>query len=164
MSKVEIKKEKVIQAIAFYLINEGLADVGIRKLAAVSDTSDRMLIYYFGTKDGLIGEVLTFIAGGLTSQLDAVLGEHQRDAAQLIEEVYALREVPEFMSAIRLWFEIVGHAVRKEEPYATYAKTIGWAWIDWIDTRLSAEQKDQTIATFAEIEGRLMFYLIEIEP
>ena len=162
MSKVEVKKEQIIQAVAFYLISEGLADVGIRKLAAVSDTSDRMLIYYFGTKDGLIGEVLSFIASGFTSQLDVILGEHQRDAAQLVEEVLALRNVPEFMSAIRLWFEVVGYAVRGEEPYAAYTKTVGQAWIDWISSRLMPEQADQTLATFAEIEGRLMFYLIGI--
>ncbi len=163
MSKVEAKKEKIIQAVAFYMISEGLADVGLRKLAAVGGTSDRMLIYYFGTKDGLIGEVLQMIAGGLSAQLDMVLGPHQRDADQLLNEVLALKEVPEFISVIRLWFEVVGLAVRENEPYAAYAKEIGKTWIEWIESRLPVEQRDQTMATFAEIEGRLMLYLIGIE-
>lgn len=40
--------------------------------------SDRMLIYYFETKDALIGEVLQAIVAGLAAQLDLLLGEHKR--------------------------------------------------------------------------------------
>ena len=163
MGKVEAKKEQIVATVATYLVSEGLIDVGIRKLAAVSGTSDRMLIYYFGTKDGLIGEALKAIAGNLSAELDMVLGTHLRGADQLIVEVLALREVPEFISAIRLWFEVVGLAVRDQEPYATYAKEIAQTWVDWIGSRLSSEQKDLTMATFAEIEGRLMLYLIGVE-
>ena len=102
------------------------------------------------------------IAGGLSSQLDLVLGEHQRPPDQLITEVMALCKTPEFINSIRLWFEAVGLAVRGHEPYASIAKKIGQTWIDWIGSRLSAEHKDKTMATFAEIEGRLMLYLIGV--
>ncbi|MCB0035085.1 MAG: helix-turn-helix transcriptional regulator, partial [Anaerolineales bacterium] len=57
MSKAEIKKQLAVERIANHLLAEGLNKTGLRLLAEVAGTSDRMLIYYFGSKDALLDEV-----------------------------------------------------------------------------------------------------------
>src|SRR3712207_6763061 len=42
-----------------YLAEHGLAGLSLRPLAAALGTSDRMLVHYFGSKDNLVGLVLT---------------------------------------------------------------------------------------------------------
>ena len=163
MNKVTAKKEQIIQHLIQYVFENGLSDVGLRKLAAVAGTSDRMLIYYFETKDALIGEVLHAIASNLTIQLDAVLGEHQRDADTLLTELLTVSATPEFNLIVQLWFEVVGLAARGQEPYATNATAIGSNWLQWIQNRLEPAEVDQATALFAELEGRLLLKLFDIE-
>ena len=158
MSKVERKKQQVIEKVAQHLVVNGLTDVGLRTLAAVSDTSDRMLIYYFGTKDALLGEAMQVLAATLAQQLDAALGEHRRPAATLLQEVAALSGSPDFMPVIQLWFEIVGLAVRGQSPYAENAAAVAANWHAWVASRI--EEEEQATAVFAQIEGRLMVSLI----
>jgi AcrR family transcriptional regulator len=163
MNKVTVKKEQIIQRVTQDMIERGLSDVGLRTLAKVAGTSDRMLIYYFETKDALIAEALHAIAENLAMQFDALLGQHQRSAKTLLTELLQLSNSPHFMLVIRLWFEAVGLAARGQEPYATNASAIANNWLQWIQSRLENPQKDQAMALFAELEGRLMIKLIGLD-
>jgi AcrR family transcriptional regulator len=163
MNKVTIKKEQIIQRVTQHLIEQGLSDVGLRTLAEVAGASDRMLIYYFETKDALLAEAMHSIAAHLALQLDAVLGQHQRNAKTLFAELLQLSNSPQFMLVIRLWFEVVGLAARGQEPYATNAAAIANNWLYWIQSRLEDSQRDEAMSLFAELEGRLMLNMIGID-
>ncbi|HSH01402.1 MAG TPA: TetR family transcriptional regulator [Anaerolineae bacterium] len=162
MSKVEAKKEQIVMAITQYLIMEGLGDVGLRQLAAVAGTSDRMLIYYFETKDGLLEQVLEGVAANLAEQLDGVLGEHQREGGVLVAELLALGDSEPFQSVVRLWFEVVGLAVRGQAPYAAIASLIADNWLGWMRGRLVADDVGEAERLFAQVEGTLMLRLIGV--
>lgn len=162
MDKVAIKKQQIIEHITQHMIVNGLSDLGLRKLAAVADTSDRMLIYYFETKDALIGEVLHAIASNFAVQLDAILGQHKRSAKTLLTELLALGDSQQFNLVIQLWFEVVGLAVRGQEPYAVNATAIATSWLRWIESRLENPQVGEATTLFAELEGRLMIKLIGV--
>ena len=163
MNKVTVKKAQIIQRATQHMIEQGLSDVGLRTLAKVAGTSDRMLIYYFETKDALISEALHAIAENLARQLDSVLGQHQRSAETLLAELLRLSHSPQFMLVIRLWFEAVGLAARGQEPYAANAAAIANNWLQWIQSRLEHSQKEEAMALFAELEGRLMIKLIGLD-
>lgn len=163
MDKVTAKKTQIIQQITQHMLENGLTDVGLRKLAEVAGTSDRMLIYYFETKDALIGQVLQGIASNLAAQLDALLGEEKRSAEALLKELYTLSSVPQFYATIQFWFEVMGLAAREQEPYAEHAKAIAANWLQWIEGKLEASQTDRAFALFAELEGRFMLKLLGIE-
>jgi AcrR family transcriptional regulator len=162
MDKVTAKKAQIIEQITGYLIANGMADIGLRKLAEVADTSDRMLIYYFGTKEALLGEVLQAIAAGFTVQLDALLGQQTRRADVLLAELLELGGTPHFRAVIQLWFELVGLAARGQEPFATNATAIATNWLQWIASRLDEAERDQAGTLFAELEGRLMLRLLAV--
>ncbi|MEZ4712712.1 MAG: TetR/AcrR family transcriptional regulator [Caldilineaceae bacterium] len=163
INKVEQKKARIIQHVTQHLIEQGLADVGLRTLAKVAGTSDRMLIYYFETKDALLGEVLQTIASNFALQLDGLLGQHPRTAETLRAELWTLSSSPQFGQIIQLWFELVGLAARGQEPYAVNATAIADNWLQWIERRLEDPQAGEAIALFAELEGRLMMKLIGVD-
>lgn len=160
MDKVTAKKAQIIQRITHYVVENGLDEIGLRKLAEVSGTSDRMLIYYFETKDALIGQVLHNIAAHLAAQLDAVLGQEKRSADLLLSELLSLATTPQFYSVIQLWFEVIGLAARGQEPYAENATAIAANWLQWIEGRLVDSQAEQAMSLFAELEGRLLLKLV----
>lgn len=162
MDKVTAKKAEIIQAITHYLIENGVADIGLRKLAEVASTSDRMLIYYFETKDALIGQVLQTIAANLAAQLDALLGQEKRSADELLTALLALCSTPPFNAVIQLWFEVVGLAARGQEPYATNAAAIAATWLQWMESRLVDGQTEQALTLFATLEGRLLLKLVGV--
>lgn len=160
MGKTEDKKQQITQKVIAHLLDQGISDTGIRALAKAVGTSDRMLIYYFGTKDALINESLQLISAGMAEQLDALLGTHRRAGAQLLAEVTTATSSPLFRPMVQLWFEIVGLAARGKEPYATNAVIIAKGWIHWIETRLDQPQPNQAAELFAKVEGRLLLQVI----
>ena len=61
-----IKREEIVQLVANHLVARGFEDSGIRALAASAGISDRMLMYYFDTKEELIAQALLLLAEGMT--------------------------------------------------------------------------------------------------
>ncbi len=162
MGKVEQKKNQIIQRVMGYIVENGLLnEMGIRSLAKAAGTSDRMLIYYFGTKDELINQVLNTIAAGFTVQLDSLLGSHQRSSDQLLNELTAVVFHEAFDASARLWFELVGLAARNKEPYASNAKELASNWVDWVESRLIHPQEGEAADLYAHLEGRLMLKLVQ---
>ncbi|MEZ4657410.1 MAG: TetR/AcrR family transcriptional regulator [Caldilineaceae bacterium] len=162
MDKITAKKAQIIQAITQYFIEYGLAELGLRKLAEVAGTSDRMLIYYFETKDALVGAVLHSIASGLAEQLDLLLGQHTRTRDVLLNELLILSNTPQFYAVVQLWFEVVGLAARGQEPFLSNATEIAANWLQWIESRIADPQPTDASALFAELEGRLMLKLLAV--
>ena len=52
------KRDELAEAATDYVLEHGLIGLSLRPLAAALGTSDRMLIYHFGSKDELIAAVL----------------------------------------------------------------------------------------------------------
>lgn len=160
MSKVEIKKQQAIERIGRHLLAEGLGQTGLRLLAKAAGTSDRMLIYYFGSKEALLDEVLGGIAADVTVQLDGLLGTHSRPAPELLAQLTALTMSEGFKPAAQLWFELVGLAARGQEPYLSNARVLAENWIGWIAARLEESARGDAADLYAHLEGRLMLKLI----
>ena len=160
MTKVAVKKQLIIERIADHLLAEGLNKTGLRLLAQVAGTSDRMLIYYFGSKEALLDEVLGTIAANVTVQLDALLGTQPRPAGELLAQLTSLTMNESFAPAVQLWFELVGLAARGEEPYLSNARILADNWVAWIAARLDDPAEQDPADLYAHLEGRLMLKLI----
>lgn len=161
MSKAAQKKQLAVERIAGHLLAEGLNKNGLRLLAQVAGTSDRMLIYYFGSKEALLDEVLGAIAANVTGQLDALLGTQPRPASELLAQLTSLLKNEAFRPAVQLWFELVGLAARGEEPYLSNARILADNWITWITLRLDGSEEQDPADLYAHLEGRLLVQMIQ---
>jgi AcrR family transcriptional regulator len=63
-------RAKLLDEIVEYILDHGLASLSLRPLAAALKTSPQMLLYFFGSKEELISEVLVRIR--LRQQVDFV--------------------------------------------------------------------------------------------
>lgn len=61
-SKVEMTserpRERLLEAAIHYVMSRGVSDLSLREIAAAIGTSHRMLIYHFGSKEGLFVAII----------------------------------------------------------------------------------------------------------
>ena len=69
-------KDRIIQAAIFLFAHHGFAGTGIRELTAEADVNLSMVSYYFGSKKGLLKEILdSFFAGYLAVAQKELAGD-----------------------------------------------------------------------------------------
>ena len=155
------KRQEIVLAVAGHLVREGFANSGIRALAESAGISDRMLMYYFETKEELIASALTVMAEGMSAGLDALLPRRPVAATTIVDAMVQAAALEDQKAVLRLWFEIIGLAIRGQEPYRSTVNRILAQWELWISDRLRAGQKEQAATVLAQIEGLLMLKLLE---
>ena len=161
-SEPDGRREEIVRAVAAHLVREGFANSGIRALATSAGLSDRMLMYYFETKDALITDALRLLAARMAASLELLLPRRPTPPEQIVEALMGSAGGAEQQAVLRLWFEIVGLAMRGQEPYRTAVREILDGWTAWIEARLRPAQRARAPALLAEIEGRLMVALLQI--
>ncbi|MGA1370873.1 MAG: TetR/AcrR family transcriptional regulator [Pseudomonadales bacterium] len=155
------RRMQIVQAVAEHLVREGFANSGIRALADSAGLSDRMLMYYFATKDDLLTDALRLLADHMRTNLEQLLPPRPTPPDTIITAILTAAKSPEQQGALRLWFELVGLAMRGQEPYRTAVREILNGWTAWIEARLRANQRARAPLLLAEIEGRLMVTLLQ---
>jgi AcrR family transcriptional regulator len=86
----------------------GLADRSLRDLARAVGTSHRMLIYHFGSREGLVGAIVTSTEEAQRRTLRQ-LAEQAATPAELIRALWQQVSAPELRPFVRLFFELVTH-------------------------------------------------------
>lgn len=89
----------------------GLADRSLRELAGAVGSSHRMLLYHFGSRDGLVAEIVAAQEG---AQRDALrtLGTEESTPADVVRRLWDQVSSPELRPFVLLFFETVAYAAR----------------------------------------------------
>jgi len=98
------RRAELLERITDYVAANGLSDLSLRPLAAAVESSPRVLLYYFTSKEDLIAEVLA----QLRARQRAVFATLPRNAATYADTVRAawkLMSAPEKERVFRLFFE-----------------------------------------------------------
>lgn len=155
------KRREILAAVVDHLLRDGFRNSGLRALARSAGTSDRMVLYDFASKDALIAEALRLIAEGLADSLAGVLPVGPAAVDRIVAALVASALAAESRPMLRLWFEVVGLAMRGDEPYRTAARQIVAGWEDWIAARLCQRNTHLAPAVLARVEGELMLALLK---
>jgi AcrR family transcriptional regulator len=154
--QAERRRELAARTAGIVLL-EGLGDLGLRKLAARLGTSDRMLLYYFRTKDQLVVEAMEEVSARLAAILTRRGGGPPVSAGRFLANVLELARDPEVGPFLRLWTEVIALAARGERPYDRIASSAVGAWLAWIDSRLTpppgGAEPARPAALLAIVEG-----------
>jgi AcrR family transcriptional regulator len=123
-------RRRWLDAAIAYVAANGISDLSLRELAAAIGTSHRMLIYHFGSKEGLLVAIVNEVE------------EHQRQFFATFEadstippEAAGLalwRRVadPSLDRNVRLFFELYGQALQGRPGTAGFLDRIVDAWVD----------------------------------
>ncbi|NNE87463.1 MAG: TetR/AcrR family transcriptional regulator [Silicimonas sp.] len=143
MSRSEKTKETYLRAMAAHVLDNGLNTASLRPLAEAADTSDRMLIYHFGSKDALIASLLAWLAADMTAKLDASLPETPMPSQRaLLSDVMALVRSPVFAAYIRLWREVTAAAAMGQDAHLKTGREIVTGFIAWLERRMPIDVED----------------------
>lgn len=102
-----------------YVLSHGAADLTLRPLAKALKTNARMLIYHFGSREGLMREILA----GLRERGDALIQEwfgKAKTPPTLVEFLlmyWQRMSDPQMRTAVRLIFELYALALRDPRNY-----------------------------------------------
>lgn len=117
-----------------YVMAHGLGDLALRPLAKALKTNARMLIYHFGSREGLMREILA----GLRERESAQVGRWMKSSRkprtmpEFLRWYWRRISAPQARSAVNLVFELYALALRNprdypgvlEEPLAFWPKLV----------------------------------------
>ncbi|MEU0565016.1 TetR family transcriptional regulator [Nonomuraea sp. NPDC005983] len=108
-------KEKWLAQAIEYFASHGVGDASLRSIATGLGTSHRMLIHHFGSREGLLSEVVRAVE----AQQRAALADLDADALPLWESWQRFWDklVKATMIYGHLFFELSAHAMQ-DRPYA----------------------------------------------
>lgn len=111
-------KQRLLAGTVDHLASHGAADISLRRLAAALGTSHRMLLYHFGSKEGLLIEVVRLIEQR-QREMFAGLGPEAGDSPYEVARLFWSRLAdPAMWPYVRLFFEMYGRALQGD-PGAT---------------------------------------------
>lgn len=160
MAKNSISRETLLPLMADFVLENGLGAASLRPLAKAAGTSDRMLIYHFGSKERLIEELLDYVADSYASALDqAFAGERVKTRQECLERVMAFTDQPAMEPFLALWWEIVAGATNNKPGYLDAGRSMMWLLLNWMKSQLPADDPDPEGGArylLTMIEGALM--------
>jgi AcrR family transcriptional regulator len=151
-------KERLLAAVVGVALAGGIADKSLRAIAEAAGTSHRMLIHHFGSREGLLVELIREVEArqrGALSELDAGSGEESGDLAGRFWQ--HLRS-PELAPQERLFFEVYGQALQGRQWATPLLQGIVENWVGPVAAMLEAAgvspQTARTIARLYVAVGR----------
>jgi AcrR family transcriptional regulator len=157
MGLSEDRRAEWLDGMAQHVLTHGLTHASLRPLAQAVGTSDRMLIYHFGSKDGVIGALLHHLAGGFVAGLEAALPPGRAvSVPACLAEVVALLRDPGMAGYGRVWLDILSAAAGGAVAHRQAGQEIMAGFAAWLEARLpegTEDAADVAAALLTLIEG-----------
>jgi AcrR family transcriptional regulator len=116
-------------------------------------------VYYFPTKDALVGAVLLDLGLRLQHTLSPAFGEPAADHRAMARASWPVLAHPDADAIFALFFEANGLAAAGLEPYATVVPQLVQAWLAWAAEHLQGppgQRQAEAAAAIALIDGLLL--------
>ncbi len=135
MARHARRREEWTLAATDYALAHGLIGLSLRPLAAELGTSDRMLLYHFGTKDDLVAALLRESNDRAVAGLSAL--PPSTDLRAAVHDLWSAVRWPELEPCTRLYIEAAALGLLGREPYATVVREANERWLRAFVTHLT---------------------------
>lgn len=130
-------REPLLAAAVELALNGGVLGQSLRQVATAIGTSHRMLLYHFGSRDGLLVAICNAINESVTGRLDS--------CAQA-GELFRHYTEPGAWPWERLFFELYAHALAGRPGTEGFVEASVHRWIDALAAELIKTGSDETTA------------------
>ena len=122
------RRDDLLDAVTDHVLEHGLIDLTLRPVAAAVGTSDRMLIYHFGSREGLLGAVVEAVERGERAVMADFLAAH--DDPFEAGAAFWTHVADRAQIFAPLFFELSGTAMQGK-PYAASLRQ--WLATGWVE-------------------------------
>jgi AcrR family transcriptional regulator len=153
------RKDQLCSKALDYCLAHGINELSLRPLALQIGTSARLLIYHFGSRDGLIDAVMN----EAHRRVRTSFGELMRDGGSkaVLRRFWDWTTDPRNSPYLRLMFEVQMLALQNPTAYARYLHGTSSGWLEVIEAALppSADRRARATLCAAVIDGLLLEFL-----
>lgn len=153
-----VRRRELLDAAYRYVLVHGLADLSLRPLAAAIGSSPRVLLFLFGSKDGLVRALL---ARARADEIDVLDRVRRAGAAggprAATDAIWAWLAAPEHRELLILWLEGYGRALVEDDGvWAGFAVRTVHDWLALLDeVSTGTDDVDRTLL-LAVLRGCLL--------
>jgi AcrR family transcriptional regulator len=141
----ESARDRLLAAAVAIAMQEGIADLSLRELAAAIGSSHRMLLYHFGSREGLLAAVTLAVEEAERATLQEA-GAISADDARRFWERYS---DPGLWPQERLFFELYVHALRGRPGTEGFLQHVVTGWLEPLTAAIAESGTDPRAAPAA---------------
>lgn len=147
------RRDELLEATVRYLLENGIAELSLRPLAAAIGSRARLLVYHFGSKEQLLVEAMGLIRSRAKDALDAMMTAQagSTDLGVLVRALWKWSTSTQNRPYLRLFFEMHGLALQYPRQYASYLQGSIDSWIDLLTSTLARALGRTRAATMATL-------------
>ncbi len=155
------KSAELLDGIVEIVQREGLAGFSLDRLAAELSTSSRMLVYYFGSKDELLGHIVYALRDATVRELDS---DPPATAAIAIDRWWAYYSAN--LNDMQFFFHLASRRFGDPDSFQEFASTAVDLWAAFFLHGLRNEGRPEAQAAplarliLAALRGLMVDYLI----
>jgi AcrR family transcriptional regulator len=135
-------RDRLLDAAVEHALTKGIVDLSLREIAAGIGTSHRMLIYHFGSREGLLVAVVREVE---RRERRALTGAGVLSTADALRLWSRLTD-PELRAQERLFFEIYSHALLARPGTEGFLEEALEGWISPVANSITSAGVDQNTA------------------
>jgi len=139
-------RERLLAAAMEYVAEHGVGDLSLRGLAAALGTSHRMLSYHFGSREGLLIEVIRTVEAQQRAGLATLLLDEDASPADVMRRAWQGVADPALWPNERLFFEIYTQALQGHPHAQPLLDGIVDLWVEPLARILVAEGRTEAEA------------------
>lgn len=152
------ERQRLLGLVVDLILRDGVIDLSLSAIARAIGSNNRMLLYYFGSKQELIGEAALVAFDRFPRLRD--MFDRLRDAGDLEERLIAAWDDladPESRPYVRLFFQRFGIAMRDPDEWGDFIERVGREWVEEVDAVLRVEGYDEGDARAAATQIIALF-------
>jgi AcrR family transcriptional regulator len=145
------RHEELLELAYSYVLRHGITDLSLRPLAAAIGSSPRVLLFLFGSKDGLVKALLARARADELRFLERLrpAGDRGPEGLAVIgERVWQWLAEDTHRALLTLWVEAYAKSLTEREgPWTWFART---TVRDWLDVLAAAQPPSERCTTAGE--------------
>ena len=159
------QRDRLLSAALDYVRSDEAPGFSLRELAAAIGTSHRMLVYHFGSREGLLLEIVRAFEAEQCARMTALLEDETRPLMQRLQELWRSFCAPEMQPRERLFFEVYGYALQGRDDTRDFLHALVDAWLAPLETvamrlGIDADERRASAGLFLALTRGLLLSLL----